>query len=87
MLTVAYEHQYHLLSAIAPLRAEIQNRLLNERETSAALLALVRQTEATLLLDNRLKQDLLIVESLIVLKRWQMALDRLQEAIMGTYMR
>lgn len=79
--------QYHLLSAIGPLGSQIRNRLLTDRQATEAIRALVQQTRATLVLDTQLRHDLIMVESLIVLKRWEMALERLQHAIMGTYMR
>jgi hypothetical protein len=79
--------QYHLLTAIAPLSAQIRNSLLNEIETAAAISALVQQTRDSLVQDRQLKHDLIMVESLVVLKHWGMAMERLQEAIMGTYMR
>lgn len=79
--------QYHLLTAIGPLRAQIQNRLLTESQTTAAISALVQQTRDSLVQDRQLKHDLIMVESFVVLKYWAMAIERLQEAIIGTYMR
>ncbi|WP_250436873.1 hypothetical protein [Caballeronia sp. ATUFL_F2_KS9A] len=80
-------NQYDLVSAIQCLQQELDTSLLSDKQCAVRIYTLIKQIEAASIMDDRLKHDLMMVESLLILKRRQQALDRLRSAVVATYLR
>jgi hypothetical protein len=75
---------HELLAATQLVCGQIDNALLTERQSTDRVLALVAEAQSSLDVSDRLRHELTIVQSLVALKRVQVALERFKTAILAT---
>jgi hypothetical protein len=80
-------NQSELLATIRLLQEEMANLLVTEAQATSCILTLVAEIHASFVIDRRLQHELLVVQSLLVLKRHGEALVRLTQAVADTALR
>ncbi|MDR5762963.1 hypothetical protein [Caballeronia sp. LZ035] len=75
-----------ILIAAQSLNLQFSEASVSNSQTGHQLTGLMVAMES-LGVDDRLRNDFLVVESLIVLKRYQQALDRFRRALLDAYFR
>jgi hypothetical protein len=75
-----------ILIAIQDLYAQIENSLVTENQIISRLGELIAHAEL-LEIDDQLTHELIVVRSLMALKRHQRALDRFKHALLDTFFR
>ncbi|WP_250481024.1 MULTISPECIES: hypothetical protein [unclassified Caballeronia] len=76
-----------ILIAIQILRTQLRSSELSRLQKASELLALADYAKRIDRDDKKLQHDLMITESLVVLKRLDQASERLKQAILGTWFR
>jgi glycerol-3-phosphate acyltransferase PlsY len=73
-----------LLAATLFLDKQVAHLLVTEAQVASSILALVAEIHASFVMDRRLQHELIVVQSLLVLKRHREALARLSQAVADT---